>query len=306
MRAVKPENVLLFDYTLPQQGSGAAMEGVGGYPHADLRQKLLRAASKKDLAALQGYMVKMCDFGSALLVDTAVGGPAIGMSPRGSAAYACPEVCALSLLARDSATGEATQLFGDTESVKGTLSEGYDAFAADVWSWAVMAFTCVAGHLPFRTAHAGSSTFRAFVLATQPEALQGPLSTVLCANSSLWAPTGGSGAPASAGTGQWRWPAAMSPALVHLLQGCLRVDSSERWSMSDVVGHPWFSFPEWTPEKGSEGMLPQLEPGQHDAMDGKSEFGGEGDLSAAHTVGGVSSSQDPVAGGGHSHGEWHG
>ena len=45
----------------------------------------------------------------------------------------------------------------------------------------------------------------------------------------------------------WKGPAAVSPALVHLLGGCLRVRASERWSMREVRDHAWFLNPKWDP-----------------------------------------------------------
>ena len=91
-------------------------------------------------------------------------------------------------------------------------SQGYDATAADVWSFGVTLHALVGGRLPWGQATVQDATFRAFVAATQPHAVS---DAALAPDSPLW------GAPAL--PTPWAWPRAFSPALVHLLSGCLAV-----------------------------------------------------------------------------------
>ena len=100
-------------------------------------------------------------------------------------------------------------------------------------------FAVVSNRLPFNTATFTDATFRAFVRTTAPHALD---DFVLAPWATEWA------ADASAATRlRWRWSRSFSPALVHLLSGCLAVRPGERLSMEEVIAHPWFSTPRWVP-----------------------------------------------------------
>ena len=113
---------------------------------------------------------------------------------------------------------------------------GYDAFAADVWSFGMLLFTLSSGLKPFRAPCISDSRFASFVNKTQPHTLQDEVFASL---------PGAEGARASVRS--WSWPDVVSPALQHLVTGCLRVRSEERFTMQQVLNHPWFSTPGWTP-----------------------------------------------------------
>ncbi len=83
----------------------------------------------------------------------------------------------------------------------------------------------------------------------------------LSSQASLRSGAGGSSADSAARSASWRshtsasashilawtWPRGFSPALIHLLRGCLAVRPSERFTMEQVKAHPWFENPRWVP-----------------------------------------------------------
>ncbi len=105
----------------------------------------------------------------------------------------------------------------------------YDAFAGDVWSWAVAMYVMASGRIPFHEAHIRDGTFVAFLHATQPWAVtQHP----------AWSTMHALGLGA-ARTVRWRWPRHFSPALKDLLASCLKLDPSQRPTAQQVLQHPW-------------------------------------------------------------------
>lgn len=262
---VKPENVLVFPNTAPGWGTGSQAGSRAGRERAVAG--LVKAAEEDNQGLLRGHMLKLCDFGSALVTTSSEysASDLVGRSPRGSTAYASPEVCMLLQLGTGG-DSSASGLYPDVKRLLPLVEAGYDACGGDVWSWGVMVFTCMAGRLPFRTAHGGSSTFRAFVRATQGEVLEegGSVCDMLGVGSGVW--EGGEG-------GKWSWPGHFSPGLVHLLGLCLRVKSSERCSMGDVMGHGWFGNPAWLPpaapaaaSAGGESELVDTSANPHEAV----------------------------------------
>ncbi|CAE7497656.1 CIPK24, partial [Symbiodinium sp. KB8] len=253
-RDLKPENILVF----PMHRPGAAATPQGKEPLVAALQQVAAggAAAKAGTQTLHGYMLKLCDFGSALVAPEGHVGPIKGHSARGSAMYACPQVCALHIGSR---RPELAQRFWTPSFLNQMSSDGYDAAAADVWSWGVTVFTLVAGHLPFRTASPDSSTYRAFVLATQPEVVDDALMAPGCSEWQLTHSAMAAGSSRLAAS-EWSWPAAFSPALRHLLGRCLRVREGERFTMEDIKSHPWFANPRWKPSPVAPLTLPTSPP----------------------------------------------
>ena len=252
--AVKPENILVF----PMHRPGAAATPQGKEPLVAALQQVAAggAAAKAGTQTLHGYLLKLCDFGSALVASEGHVGPIKGHSARGSAMYACPQVCALHIGSR---RPELAQRYWTPSFLNKMSSDGYDAAAADVWSWGVTVFTLVAGHLPFRTASPDSSTYRAFVLATQPEVVDDALMAPGCSEWQLTHSAMAAGSSRLAAS-EWSWPAAFSPALRHLLGRCLRVREGERFTMEDIKSHPWFANPRWKPSPVAPLTLPTSPP----------------------------------------------
>ena len=230
--------------------------------------------SAQGQSALRGFLARLCDFGSALVNREGPGAHALGVSPRGSTPYSCPEICVGLVLQGTIRHALGKVSVRDQQALHSAFNGGYDAFAADVWSFAITVFTLVYGREPFRAAFPHSSTYRAFVHATQPHVLR---DAVMCPDSgAFWAAeaqhlpqvaTGGSLAVRLSVSDMvppsWCWPDCFSPALVHLLGGCLRVREGERFSMEEVAAHPWFKNPSWVPPCGatlmsqsSSGLLP--------------------------------------------------
>ena len=219
----------------------------------DLRNTAVKLSQTTRLGAarrtLRYYMVKLCDFGSAFIGPApVVGGPAPspsslrGRSARGSSKYACPQVVFLHLAASSPAEHKAT--WGTPGApIPEVAEEGYDPFAADVWSYGITLFVLSVGKHPFRTASPSDSNFRAFVRATQPEVLV-ECDAILAPNCNAWkedaARHGGAPPP-------WIWPRCMSPALRHLVASCLKVRTAERCNIQYVVEHQWFINPQWHP-----------------------------------------------------------
>ena len=120
------------------------------------------------------------------------------------------------------------------------MARGYDPRAADVWSFGVTLFVVVSNRAPFDSAAPDDAMYRAFVRATAAHTAR---DFIHAPWSSVWTEGGGDDEPVL----RWRWSRSFSPALVHLLSGCLAVRPGERFSMEEVISHPWFSTPRWVP-----------------------------------------------------------
>ena len=141
-----------------------------------------------------------------------------------------------------SSSTDARTLWRDPTVLQPLVSAGYDAAAADVWSFGITLWVCVAGSTPWSVAGPSSRRFREYVRATQRHVLRDEM---LAPDSDYWHHEHG----VSDGSA-WSWPSSFSAALVDLLGGCLKVRDSERLSMSEVMGHAWFRNPAWTPPAG--------------------------------------------------------
>ncbi len=207
-----------------------------------------------------------------------------GVSFKGSVAYSAPEVL-FALHTRDdkvSAAGASTDVATQTLSCacvqmaptsihsdggsSGSFwaaadpeqqaaarllrSQGYDATAADVWSFGVTLYVLSAGRAPFSRAAVNSAGFRAYLRAEQQHCLGD-----FAAAPWLSAWKDDAMRPSSR---EWKWPQSFSPALVHLLRGCLAVRAVERPSMSQVLSHAWFRTPQWQPEAGDRALAPTV------------------------------------------------
>ena len=185
------------------------------------------------MLALRSLTTKLCDFGCAIH-SAGPGYVPLGKSGKGSTSYCSPEVSVVYLQGKNRPAFDA--FWPDSEAVFAQMYAGYDSCLADVWSFGVTLFVVASGRLPFRVASVDSGTFRAFVRATQPHV----------AGDELMAPRTVSWAPEAEGA-PWSWPRSFSPALKHLLRGCLAVRPEERFSMEQAKGHPWFGNPRWVP-----------------------------------------------------------
>ncbi len=159
------------------------------------------------------------------------------------------------------------QLYGSGEAPIHKLNAGYDPFAADVWSFGVTLFVLCTGCAPFSVPSPTCKLFRAFVDSVQPHTRQ---ALVLAPAASVWAPHAALGGGASPlpthehgkhaaappyplvhtpvrHSSSWRWPQGMSVALSHLVDGCMRVRPSGRFTMNQVRKHEWFANPRWRP-----------------------------------------------------------
>ncbi len=227
---------------------------------------------------MHAHVAKLCDFGCAVVGEP--GKPLLGVSGKGSVLYAAPEVFLPYIHVRDVDLAHA--LWPPKGAPRSILEGGYDACRADVWSFGVSLLVLATGKIPFRAASAISKTFRSFVRVTQPHVLveEDPL---VAPSAPHWAspaaslsPTsrGGAGSPPpgpSQGGGEtaWSWPRGFSPALIHLLRGCLAVRPSERFTMEQVTSHPWFGDPSWSPPEQAVQALAGVQPAaatpSHDA-----------------------------------------
>ena len=270
---MKPENVLIMQWG--QHGAPAPHTPDGGVDLAAVQARRLERQtqlaewvagtgrpadeSAAQQGPLQGFIAKLCDFGSALVGRRAKPMPR-GRSPSGSPRYVCPQVCFVYM--RESSPREAEALWPEAEvQAAGDATPavaGYDAFAADVWSVGVLLFVAFAGTFPFRSGCIASRRFREFVKATQPHVLQ---DFIMCPSSAVWTSNQAAegGAPAAPFTdtdgGAWQWPETLSPGLVHLISQCLRVREGERPSMAEVRDHPWWQSPGWMPDTPIPGTL---------------------------------------------------
>jgi len=122
------------------------------------------------------------------------------------------------------------------------VDAGYDPYAADVWSYAVVVFTLVTGSKPFHASCIADNVFRAFLHATQPGVVHDELCAPWCDRWLEDCLPGSSGKP-KPNLEKWEWPEEMSTELVDLLGRCLRLRSGERISMAQVLEHPWLTSP---------------------------------------------------------------
>jgi len=222
-RDVKPENFLFF--TVPEYASQVEAG------QADSR-KLLGLVSGKPM-----FVAKLADFGCAMhgAAEHAAGQTQLWCTDTpGSVSYRPPEMHVVaSLQGHKAALRKAAE-----ENPSLTNYASYEAFAGDVWSWAVAAYVMASGKIPFHEAHIRDPTFVAFLHKTQPWAV---------ATHPAWSTLAALGHCAPR-TVRWRWPRRFSPALVDLLSSCLQVDANLRPSMQQVLQHPWMQLPR---EQGS-------------------------------------------------------
>jgi serine/threonine protein kinase len=215
---------------------------VAQYQHHKSCLQGLASTCSSPIAAghLHAFVIKLCDFGAALVNTEGPGGAAVGVTPRGTSRFCSPQV--MSGLINRGVTAGLTTLWSPVAhpDLVRSCAASYDAFAADVWSFGATLYALAAGSEPFRAAGPQCAHFRAFVQATQPRSLH---DEVMCPASHVW---GGNGTSASAPS-SWGWPECFSPALVHLLSGCLRVRENERFTKEAVKTHPWFKDPTWVP-----------------------------------------------------------
>ena len=282
-RDVKPENVLLvragdLDSKSASDASadGRAATSLSAMPPS-LKNLLRESNAEHNSHALrdvrQNFVAKMCDYGSAAVrsLDPAAAGPsgssAVSVAPGqirgwagcGSRRYAAPEVYRAIVLNLTPAEAEGIWPRGPNGSWDSLLQTGYDAAAADVWSYGVMLFIAVTGLQPFKHACVNDPRFRAFLREKQRHCLQDEL---MAPRSALWADGSATGLPpagmamplssdAEAALRPWDWPYFLSPALTHLLEGCMQVRPGDRMTMPQVVAHPWFANPQWNPASSS-------------------------------------------------------
>ena len=191
--------------------------------------------------ALRSYLVKLCDFGSSLINEADPGSRHVtGVSARGSTAYSCPQVMTTFILQRHKAEANTLWPGENMTAVTQVTNLGYNACAADVWSFGVTLYVLMVGTVPFRAAGPQCATFRAFARAQQPHTLR---DTIMAPNSRVWVQD----TLSLSATSAWAWPSSFSAGLVDLLQGCLRIRENERLTMDKVKAHPWFRDPTWVP-----------------------------------------------------------
>jgi len=202
---------------------------------------------------MHGHVAKLCDFGCAVVGEP--GTPLRGVSGKGSVLYAAPEVFLPYIHVRDAQL--AHKMWPTKGAPRNVLEGGYDACTADVWSYGISLLVLATGKIPFRAASPISKTFRSFVRATQPhvlaehEVLIAPQAEEWGCSDVLGAHADGDSSRGGGADPPWAWPRGFSPALIHLLRGCLAVRPQERFSMQQVKSHPWFGDPRWVPTSQS-------------------------------------------------------
>ena len=233
-RDIKPENVLLVPFAVEPgrpPPSKTYFKRLVTQVWQDPSPAVATAASAR---IRDGFVAKVCDFGSSLVAKSA---GQVAKSACGSQFYCAPEV--RRLIAFRLNPEEAEDVWpSSTYKWEAIHSAGYDAFAADVWSFGMMLFTLTTGLKPFRSPCVADPRFQAFIRDTQRYVMQDEL----CApHSAVWTRNLEDYRPA------WRWPKAMSPALADLLKRCLKFRPADRCTMAQVLEHPWFADPTWRP-----------------------------------------------------------
>ena len=213
----------------------------------DKRQSICSTPSVKPRTqpshtAQSPFMAQLCDFGAAFAgtmpasLLSAQTSPAQqrtthAKTPCGTDNFCAPEVAFLS--SARAAPSEVTSAAWPAH-VRSAAAEafknGYNPFAADVWSFGVTLFKVVAGRKPFHRAAITDGHFRGFVMATQPRLLH---EAILNKESSLW----------TRDTPSWEWPSRFSPALRGLIGSCLQVRPDDRPTVAALLKHPWFKSP---------------------------------------------------------------
>jgi len=268
-RDVKPENILLVHANDAGDGEAGTVSRVGRQKPS--LQALLRDSNMQSNAtALRDirhhFVAKLCDYGSAAVRSLDPGntesnpaavapGQIRGWAGCGSRRYAAPEVYRAIVLNLTPNEAEGVWPRCSDGTRQALLQPGYDAAAADVWSFGVMLFITTTGLQPFKQACVNDPRFRAFLREKQRHTMGDEL---LAPGSKLWSDGSDTGvspsartkpltADAEAALRPWDWPYFLSPALVHLLEGCMQVRPGDRMKMASIVDHPWFANPQWTP-----------------------------------------------------------
>ena len=126
--------------------------------------------------------------------------------------------------------------------------DGYNPYAADVWSFGLMIFTLCSGLKPFASPSPGDPVFRAFVKSTQPKAASSDIFGIHRRRQSSAADTQNGSHAASSnsqhtsrgrGDSAWHWPQCMSVELQTLVHACLQLDPAQRPSMQEVCNYEW-------------------------------------------------------------------
>ena len=195
----------------------------------------------------QHAVARLCDFGAAF-IGSQSSDPAdhIGRTPCGSRYYCSPEV--FRLMAMDSMQTAAREIWPPTVfDWKHTQHDGYNPYAADVWSFGLMLFTLCSGLKPFASPSPGDASFRAFISSTQPRAASSDIFGIHRQRQSPAAEKqNGSHAAStkprhtSCKESSWHWPQCMSVELQTLVHACLQLDPAKRPSMQEVCGYEWF------------------------------------------------------------------
>ncbi len=193
---------------------------------------------------------KLCDFGAAAIAprsamrsDGMTGAPVPLLSRRtvGSSQYCAPEIMSIHFKRRaressdlsDSGRNKTSAASGRASEAAASASSEYNAYATDVWSWAVTVYVLATRKVPFKHAHVSDYRFRSFLASTQAYVLSD--SAADCSH--LPALT------AREATYVWKWPEHFSPELVELLSACMRFRAEERPSMAWVLQHRWVQTP---------------------------------------------------------------
>ncbi len=203
-----------------------------------------RSAEDWSTAVRKSVVAKVCDFGAAFLDRLPEEGPPTrnAHSACGSRSYCDPEV--YRIMAFQSMATQAARVWDNSQGQwQEIVDTGYDPYAADVWSYAVVVFTLVTGSKPFHAPCIADNVFRAFLRTTQPHVVHDEICAPWCDRWMEDCLPGSSTGQLKPNLEKWEWPDSMSPQLVDLLSKCLRLRASERISMDDVLHHPWLTGP---------------------------------------------------------------